>query len=83
MWGVSGFYFAFPLLFNSSIGFVDPGDHITDTALSWLSSLHFGRFGWFAEAVWALLGLIPAVLAVTGVFLCCRRMILKVPPARP
>src|SRR6267378_1290367 len=40
-------------------------------------------FGLIAEAVWTLLGLMPAVLAVTGVFLCCRRMIFKAPPVRP
>jgi hypothetical protein len=83
MWGISGFYFAFPHLFNALFGLIDSGDHFSDTTLGWLSSLHFGRFGWFAEAVWTLLGLMPAVLAVTGVFLCCRRMIFKLPTARP
>jgi len=83
MWGISGLYFAFPQSFNAVFGLVDPGDHFTDSTLAGLSSLHFGRFGWFAEAVWTLLGLMPAVLAVTGVFLCCRRVIFKAPPVRP
>jgi uncharacterized iron-regulated membrane protein len=83
MWGISGLYFAFPQLFNALFGLIDPGDHFSDSTLGWLSSLHFGRFGWFGEGVWALLGLLPAVLAVTGVFLCCRRMIFKAPSARP
>ena len=83
MWGISGLYFAFPQSFNAVFGLIDPGDHFTDSTLAGLSSLHFGRFGWFAEAVWTLLGLMPAVLAVTGVFLCCRRMIFKAPPVRP
>jgi uncharacterized iron-regulated membrane protein len=82
IWGISGIYFAFPEAFNALFGFLDPFDRYTDTALAWLSSLHFGRFGWFAEAVWTLLGLIPATLAITGVFLCCRRMVFKLPPAR-
>ena len=44
---------------------------------------HFGRFGLFAEALWTLFGLIPAILSLTGVFLCCRRMIYEVSlPAR-
>ena len=65
MWGISGAYFSFPQVFN------EVGDFI----LLWLSNLHFGRLGWFAEALWTLLGLVPAVLSFTGVFLCCRRMI--------
>jgi len=77
--GISGLYFAFPQPFNAVFGLIDPGGHFTDSTLAGLSSLHFGRFGWFAEAVWTLLGLMPAVLAVTGVFLCCRRMIFKAP----
>jgi uncharacterized iron-regulated membrane protein len=58
---------------------LDPADHFTDQGLFWLAQLHFGRFGWFVEALWTLLGLVPAVLAFTGVFICCRRMIYKKP----
>ena len=83
MWGISGFYFSFPQPINALFGFLDPGDHFTDQTLSGLSMLHFGRFGWIAEALWTFLGLVPAVLSVTGVFLCCRRMIYKIPPNRP
>lgn len=83
MWGVSGLYFAFPQPFNTAFGFVDRGDHFTDQVLLWLSLLHFGRFGWSTEVLWALIGLMPALLSFTGIFLCCRRMIYKVPPARP
>jgi uncharacterized iron-regulated membrane protein len=83
MWGISGFYFCFPQTVNLLSGFVDPNDRHADRILGLLSVAHFGRFGWFAEAFWALLGLVPALLSVTGVFLCCRRMIYKVPPARP
>jgi uncharacterized iron-regulated membrane protein len=82
IWGISGFYFAFPQTLNSLFGSIDRSDHFTDQTLNWLSLLHFGRFGWFAEAVWTLLGLVPALLSVTGVFLCCRRVILKAPPVR-
>jgi uncharacterized iron-regulated membrane protein len=75
MWGISGIYFAFPQAFNAVFGLFDPRDKFTDQVLFWLSDLHFGRFGWFAETLWALVGLVPAVLSITGVFLCCRRMI--------
>jgi uncharacterized iron-regulated membrane protein len=83
MWGISGFYFCFPQTVNVLSGFVDPNDKYADRILGWLSMAHFGRFDWLTEALWALLGLVPALLSVTGVFLCCRRMIYKVPPARP
>jgi uncharacterized iron-regulated membrane protein len=83
LWGISGLYFVFPQPFNSALGSVDPADKFADKILLWLSLLHFGRFGWFSEALWALAGLAPAVLSVTGVFLCCRRMIHKAHPGRP
>jgi uncharacterized iron-regulated membrane protein len=78
VWGISGIYFSFPRPFNA-LFLLDPADHFTDQGLSWLSQLHFGRFGWFTEALWTLLGLVPAVLAFTGVFICCRRVIYKKP----
>jgi uncharacterized iron-regulated membrane protein len=83
MWGISGFYFCFPQAVNALSGYADPNDKYADRILSLLSNAHFGRFDWFTEALWALLGLVPALLSLTGVFLCCRRMIYKVPPARP
>jgi uncharacterized iron-regulated membrane protein len=83
MWGISGLYFTFPQPFDFLLGPIGAGNKFTDETLLWLSLLHFGRFGWFAEALWALLGLAPAVLSLTGVFLCCRRMIYKGPPVRP
>lgn len=78
VWGLSGIYFSFPRLFDA-LFLIDPADHFTDQGLFWLSQLHFGRFGWFAEALWTLLGLVPAVLAFTGFFVCCRRVIFKKP----
>jgi uncharacterized iron-regulated membrane protein len=76
MWGISGIYFSFPKIFNALL-LLDPADHFTDQGLFWLSELHFGRFGRLTEALWTVLGLVPAVLAFTGVFICCRRMIFK------
>jgi uncharacterized iron-regulated membrane protein len=78
VWGISGIYFSFPHLFDA-LFLIDPADHFTNQGLYWLSELHFGRFGWFAEALWTLLGLVPAVLAFTGFFVCCRRLIFKKP----
>jgi uncharacterized iron-regulated membrane protein len=78
MWGISGMYFSFPHLSNA-LYLLDPTDKFMDQGLFWLSQLHFGRFGWFTEVLWALLGLAPALLAFTGVFICCRRLIFKKP----
>ena len=74
MWGLSAIYFVFPRLFDALL-LLDPSDRFTDKGLSWLAQLHFGRFGGVAQALWVLLGLVPAVLAFTGVFICCRRVI--------
>jgi uncharacterized iron-regulated membrane protein len=80
MWGLSGFYMCFPETVNALFGFIDPRDRFTTTTLYWLSALHFGRFGWFGEALWILLGLVLAVLSVTGVYLSCHRLIHKSAP---
>jgi uncharacterized iron-regulated membrane protein len=75
MWGISGIYFSFPQAFNAVSSFLDPGDKWSDQALFGLSQVHFGRFGSFSQALWAVFGLVPAALAFTGIFLCCHRMI--------
>ncbi len=78
LWGVSGVYFAFPRWFDALL-LLDPADRVTDQALFWLAELHFGRFDWFTKALWAVMGLVPAVLAFTGTFICCRRVIYRKP----
>jgi len=78
LWGISGIYFSFPRGFDV-LYVLDPADRVTDQGLFWLSELHFGRFDWFTEAIWAALGLVLAVLAFTGAFICCRRVIYKKP----
>lgn len=78
VWGFSGIYFSFPQPFNA-LSVLDPADRFTNEGLFRLSQLHFGRYGWFSEAVWTLVGVVPAVLAFTGTFACCRRVIYKKP----
>ena len=72
VWAISGTYFAFPDLFNAVI----PPDSL---GLLWLAELHFGRFDWATKAAWSIVGLVPAVLAFSGVFVCCRRIIFHRP----
>ncbi len=71
---VTGFYFAFPESL-SFLQWLDP----TEEWLFRLSELHFGRFNRFTEILWAVLGLVPGVLAFTGAFICCRRVLFKKP----
>jgi uncharacterized iron-regulated membrane protein len=73
LWAISGFYFAFPEAVNAVFRmFGSGGDAAT---LYWLAFLHFGRFNLFTKSIWAVCGLVPAVLSATGVFLCCHRII--------
>lgn len=82
LWGVSGIYFSFPQPFNTVVDLIQPPSatdklRFGDLALSWLSDLHIGRFNWFTEALWAVLGLVPAVLSFTGIFMCCHRIFVR------
>jgi uncharacterized iron-regulated membrane protein len=78
LWGVSGFYFVFPDAFNFLYA-VDPSGRFVNDGLDWLAKLHFGRFGLLIQTLWVLLGVVPAILAFTGMFICCRRVIFKKP----
>jgi uncharacterized iron-regulated membrane protein len=67
MWGISGIYFSFPGVFRI----------FGNRFLFWLARLHFGRMGWFPEALWTIVGLIPAILAVTGILMWWNRVLRK------
>jgi uncharacterized iron-regulated membrane protein len=80
IWALTGIYFAFPEPFEWLIDAVDddlsdferPGDWV----LLGLIKLHFGRFGGLGiRVLWTLLGLLPAVLFVTGFTLWWRRVV--------
>lgn len=71
LWAVSGIYIAFPAPFGSFVDWVwgdlsnypRPGDIV----LEWLVRLHFGRWrSHTLKAVWVVIGLVPAVMFVTG-----------------
>lgn len=81
LWGLSGIYFSFPQIANA-LFVIDPKDHFADQGLFVMSELHFGRFSWFTKIVWGVVGMVPATLAFTGVFICCRRVMYK-KPAHP
>ena len=72
MWGVSGTYLVFQDQFVMGL-LLDPSGNVADS----LVQLHFGRLSWFTKAVWVLVGLVPAMLAFTGMFMWGRRVMLK------
>jgi uncharacterized iron-regulated membrane protein len=86
MWGVSGFYMGVPGPFTAlveALSTPDPemlGDRWGDVALAWLSRLHFGRWqnDWL-KALWALLGLAPVVMFVTGTVIWWNRVVRRRP----
>jgi uncharacterized iron-regulated membrane protein len=92
MWGISGWYLGMPdPLMNLVDRFADPdgvyGERPGDIALTWLTRLHFGRWrnpGWgpWLQAVWALVGLVPAVMFVTGTIMWWNRVVRRRRPAR-
>jgi uncharacterized iron-regulated membrane protein len=86
MWGISGFYLGVPEPFSNFVDSIsDPdailGDRPGDVVLTWLTRLHFGRWrnAPVLKAVWAVLGLIPALMLVTGVIMWWNRVLRKRP----
>jgi uncharacterized iron-regulated membrane protein len=85
MWGVSGWYLGMPdPLTNFVERISDPqveyGDRAGDVVLEWLPRLHFGRWrdpvwGPWLKAVWAAVGLVPAIMFITGLIMWWNRVI--------
>jgi len=81
VWGVSGIYLGIPEPFANFVDAIsDPltnyGERPGDIVLLWLTRLHFGRWrsGWL-KAVWAVIGLVPAVMFVTGFIMWWNRSV--------
>ena len=87
MWGISGWYLGMPEPLTNWVERVsDPngvyGERPGDIALAWLSRLHFGRWrdptwGPWLKAVWAIVGLMPAVMLATGAIMWWNRVVRK------
>jgi uncharacterized iron-regulated membrane protein len=82
MWGVSGFYLGVPEPFSNFVDAIsDPdaflGERPGDVVLLWLTRLHFGRWRNMPvlKAVWAVIGLVPALMFVTGVVMWWNRVL--------
>ena len=74
LWGVSGIYLGIPEPFTSASDYLfgpppEFGETAGDVFLAWLARLHFGRWrNGPLQALWAVVGLAPALLFATGVF---------------
>jgi uncharacterized iron-regulated membrane protein len=84
LWALSGIYLAFPVVVEGLADRIQPlNDHNyprpSDVFTSWLVYLHFGRFRTqpFFQALWAVLGLVPAVMFVTGGIMWWNRVLKK------
>jgi uncharacterized iron-regulated membrane protein len=85
MWGVSGWYLGMPEPLSALVDrYSDPnlefGERVGDIALSWLTRLHFGRWrdpvwGPWLQAVWAVVGVVPAIMFVTGTLMWWNRVV--------
>lgn len=85
MWGISGWYLGMPEPLTNFVDRIsDPegvyGERPGDVALTWLTRLHFGRWrepvwGPWLKAAWAVIGLVPAVMFVTGLVMWWNRVI--------
>lgn len=78
VWGFSALYFAWQAPFDAVIDWMDedPGDfERPDGWLLLLLDLHFGRFRGviWASILWIVLGLAPALMALSGLWLWLRR----------
>jgi uncharacterized iron-regulated membrane protein len=82
IWAVSGIYLAFPEPFTELVDYLQPSDPASltprfgDDALAWLARIHFGRaWGPWVKTLWVILGLVPAVLFVTGALMWWNRVL--------
>ena len=79
---MTGIYFAFPGPFNALIeaftaqGTETPTSMFLEDVLAWVVQLHFGRsFGPGIMVTWAVLGLVPCLLFITGVVMWWNRVL--------
>jgi len=82
IWSLSGIYLCFPDPFVAVVDRIwGPNENLEarpgDVILEWLVRLHFGRWrtSHVLKAVWVVMGLIPAVMFVTGTAMWWHRVV--------
>jgi uncharacterized iron-regulated membrane protein len=92
IWGVSGWYMGMPDPLTTLVESLSDPDapygRPGDVALEWLPRLHFGRWrdpvwGPWLKAVWAITGLVPAMMFVTGSIMWWNRVVRRRRTAGP
>jgi uncharacterized iron-regulated membrane protein len=90
IWAVSGIYLSMPSEFMNAVNFFfgPPLDELqvvrpVDTVIEWMVRLHFGRWrSHTLKVVWVIIGLIPAIMFVTGTVMWWNRVVRKPRTAR-
>jgi uncharacterized iron-regulated membrane protein len=84
MWGISGIYLSFPGPVSEWLDYIQPADpnstelRAVDEFTAWLARIHFGRaYGTTVKWIYTILGLVPAVLFVTGAIMWWNRVLRK------
>ena len=82
MWGISGIYLSYADPFVNLVDYLQPPDPNSieprsgDDFLAWLARIHFGRaYGTSVKWLYVVLGLVPAVLFVTGAIMWWNRVL--------
>ena len=79
MWALTGVYMVFPDPFLDVVDILQPpSDEVPlrtgDLVLEWFARVHIGRFaGLWVKILWAVVGLVPPALLVTGVIMWWNR----------
>lgn len=79
-WSVTGIYMAFPRPFADAVDYFSwketESGRWGDIALDWLTRIHFGRWpNPTLKLLWAVLALVPILLAVTGLVMWWNRVL--------
>jgi len=84
MWAVTGSYLSFPNMWVAVLDAIrppvpnSPALSLADSFTGWLARIHFGRaYGTTVKWVYTILGLVPAVLFVTGAIMWWNRVLRK------
>lgn len=84
LFGITGVFLGYQQPFFEFADYLQPptdenvGTRAVDSVTYWLAYLHFGRFGgWSTKAIWAVAGLAPACMFITGLLMWWNRIISK------
>jgi len=82
MWALTGIYLSIPVTFSTAVDYLEPPKEgsrslrFGDQVMSWFAQAHFGRFaGIGTKILWTVMGLVPAVLFVTGSLMWWKRVL--------